>query len=63
MTKATQGKKCMFGLWFHIIAHHLRKSEQKLKKDKILKSEDDTELMEGFSLLGCSSWLAQSVFL
>lgn len=41
------GGKGLFGLQFHIIIHHHRKSRQKLKQGNNLEAASDTEAMEG----------------
>ena len=45
--KASWGGKGLFGLHFHIIALHRRKSGQELKQGRSLESGADAEAMEG----------------
>ena len=52
------GGEGIFGLCFHIMAYHRRKSGQELKQARNLEAEADTEAMEGCCLLACSALLS-----
>jgi hypothetical protein len=62
MAKGKREGRGFFGLPFHIIVHHQRKSGQQPKQARNLE-EVDAEAMEGCCLLACSLWLAQLAFL
>lgn len=51
-------KVYLFGLQFHMIIHHWRKSGQELKQDRNLKAGAEVEAM-----VGAAYWLAQPAFL
>ena len=51
MTKSNSGRKDLFGLYFHIIVHHQRGSEQELKKDWNLEAGADVEALEEWGLV------------
>jgi hypothetical protein len=57
MTKATWGRKSLFGLHFYITVHHWRKLGQELKRGKNLEAGTDTDSTEGCCLLACSCGL------
>jgi hypothetical protein len=49
MAKALEGKG-LFGLHFHITAHHQRKSGQELKHGRNLEAGTDAEVVKGMLL-------------
>lgn len=51
MTKVTSKVKGLFGLSFHMSAHHWRKSGQKLKHDKEVEARINAEVLEECYLL------------
>ena len=55
--KQTGGKKGLSGLYFHIAAHHQRKSGQELRLGRNLEAGADAEVIEGCCLLACSHGL------
>jgi hypothetical protein len=48
------GRRCLFGLHYHIAVHHLRKSRGDLKQGRNPEAVDDADAMEGCYLLVCS---------
>lgn len=57
MTKASWGKKDLFGLSFHIT------EGTQLGQKRNLQAGVDAEAMKGCCVLACSSWLVQLSFL
>jgi len=51
------GGKDLFGLYFHIIVHHWKKSKQEIKQDRKLEAETDADTMKEGYLLTYLSWI------
>ena len=51
--KASWKGKGLFGLHFHVIVHHVRKSGQELRQERILETGADAEAWRG-----AAYWLA-----
>lgn len=60
---ASWGRKGLVGLHFHIPAHCEKKSGPEVKDDWNPESGADSEVIEGYCLLACPSWLTHTVFL
>jgi hypothetical protein len=61
--KASWRGKGLFRFYFHVAAHHQRKSGQELTQGRKLEAGADAEAMDGCCLLACFLWLAQSAIL
>jgi hypothetical protein len=63
MTKARQGDKRLFGLHFHILVHHSRKSGLEFKQGRNLEAGTDADIDYRCCLLTCSHGLLSLFFL
>ena len=57
MTKATWGGKDLFGLCFHVMVLHQRKSGQELKQGRNPEAQAD-RYNGGMQIIGFAYWLA-----